>query len=574
MDLYFIHCPAFYDFRKDFNISGSGVAGVPTTSIFEMHPIGLISLTDTLQKHHYKVQIVNLALKMLKKKKFNLIKYIKKLKSDIYAFDLHWMIHAQGSIKIAELFKKYHPTSKIVFGGLTASYFYKELLKNYEFIDFIIRGDSAEYPLLRLVNNITFRCNFESIPNLVWRDGKRIRINDFSHVPNYIEYNGINFPKIYFRMFLDSKDIDPYSYLPTLYFLKKPVIPILFSKGCIYNCINCGGSQFASKLINNRNSIAKKPPKVVAQELINISQSFNFPIRIIGDLRICGRRYCDKLFEYLGNHRIDNPTTFEFFTPANKYYIEKISKHFNRVSIEISPESGNQEVRMFQGRPFSNKAIFDMIKKLNLLNEYIFIMWFQVGNALDSENSLKETIKFSKDAIKMDRNNIYPFISPLAPYIDPGSLAFEFPEKYGYKITRSNLRKQIEGFKRPIWKYYLNYETKNFNPEDIIKLSYKYVKLLEDIKYNYKLLSTEAYHESIQLLNFLERLTFAVDKIWLNKGREETNIFLERMNFDKTGLNVKSTLTQVLFPQLSLYDFYKNFIKFSAISLKNKLKKM
>jgi len=136
------------------------------------------------------------------------------------------------------------------------------------------------------------------------------------------------------------------------------------------------------------------------------------------------------------------------------------------------------------------------------------------------------------------------------------------------------LRKQIEGFKRPIWKYYLNYETKNFNPEDIIKLSYKYVKLLEDIKYNYKLLSTEAYHESIQLLNFLERLTFAVDKIWLNKGREETNIFLERMNFDKTGLNVKSTLTQVLFPQLSLYDFYKNFIKFSAISLKNKLKKM
>ncbi|MHA1440013.1 MAG: cobalamin-dependent protein [Promethearchaeota archaeon] len=553
-------------------ISGSGVAGIPTTSIFEMYPIGLISLADILQQNNYKVQIVNLALKMINKLRFNLIKYLKKIEADVYAFDLHWMIHAQGSIKIAEIIKKLHPNSSILFGGFTASYFYKEMMKNYPFIDFIIRGDSAEHPLLLLMNSIKFKNKYNIIPNLVWRDGNKIKINDFSHVPNDIEYNGINFPKIYFKMFLASYDIDFNSYLPTLYFLKKPVIPILFSKGCTYNCINCGGSQFANKIISNRTCLAKKSPKLVAQELLNISQSFNFPMRFIGDLRICGRRYCDKLFEYLGNYRIDNPITFEFFTPATKHYLKRIGKHFSRVSIEISPESGNQEVRMFQGRPFTNRGIFDMIKNFNLLNEYLFIMWFQVGNALDSENSLKETIKFSEDAIKLDPNNTHPFLSPLAPYIDPGSLAFEYPQKFSYKITRPNLKKQIEGFEQPLWKYYLNYETKNLNSDDIIQLTYKYVKMLEEIKVKYNLLSKETCEESLRLLSFLERLTMMVDKIWLKNGREEVNSFLRKMSFDKTGLKIKSKLTPVLFPELSLFHFLQSFIKFIGFSIKNKFK--
>jgi len=537
-----------------------------------MYPIGLISLAEILQKNNYKVQIVNLALKMINKKKFDLNKYLKKLDAMVFGFDLHWMIHAQGTIRIAEMIKKLKPNSKIVFGGFTASYFHKELIQNYPFIDFVIRGDSAEYPLLNLMDKIRFAKKFDKVPNLVWREDQKTRINQFSHVPNDIEYNGINFPKIYFKMFLNSHDIDPLSYLPTLYFLKKPVIPILFSKGCTYNCINCGGSQYANKIISNRTCIAKKPPKLVAQELLSISQSFNFPIRIIGDLRICGRRYCDELFQHLGKYRIDNPTTFEFFTPANKQYIDKIRKHFNRVSIEISPESGNQNVRMFQGRPFTNRGILDMIKNLNLLDEYLLLMWFQVGNALDSENSLNETLRFSEKAIKIAPKNVHPFLSPLAPYIDPGSLAFDFPERYGYNILYPSLKAQVSGFEQPIWKYYLNYETKHITRDNSVALSYKYIKLLEEIKFKYDLLTNEAYTESYQLLDFLERITIMADKIWQNKGREETNEFLKKMSFDKTGLNIKSKLTPVLFPEITKFEFFKSIIKFCSYTIQNRFK--
>ena len=59
---------------------------------------------------------------MINKRKFDLNKYIKKLDADVFGFDLHWMIHAQGSLKIAEKIKNAHPNSSLVFGGFTASY--------------------------------------------------------------------------------------------------------------------------------------------------------------------------------------------------------------------------------------------------------------------------------------------------------------------------------------------------------------------------------------------------------------------------------------------------------------------
>ncbi len=572
MDVYLLHCPFYYDFRKDYLISGSEGAGVPSTSFFEMYPIGLISLADALQNHNYKVQIVNLALKMVHRKKFNIEKYIKNLDSEIFAFDLHWMIHAQGTFKIAKLVKEHHPNSHTILGGFTASYFHKEIMEDYPFIDFIIRGDSTEYPLLKLINNLKTKRNLDTIPNLVWRNQNRIKINDLSYVPEDVKYNGINFLKVYSKMFLDSHDFDIFSYLPTLFFMKKPVIPIMFCKGCTYNCINCGGSSYSYKIINNRTKLAKKPPKVVAEEILNISQSFNFPIRFIGDLRICGKRYYNKIFDYLGNYKIENPTTFEFFTPANADYLKKINKHFNTVSIELSPETGNQKARIHQGRLFTNRGILDMIKKFNLLNDYVFIMWFQVGNALDSDETLKETVKFSEEAMKVDPNNIHPLISSLAPYIDPGSLAFDYPEKFGYKITRDTLKKQIEGFDQPIWKYYLNYETKFLNLDQIISLNYKYAKSFEKLRFKYDIITEERFNENIRILIFLENLNKIVDNLWKKRGREGVNALLSKMRYDKTGLKIKSKFTPELFPEIKMTEFFKNFIKFSSYTLKSKFK--
>ncbi|MGB9630260.1 MAG: TIGR04190 family B12-binding domain/radical SAM domain protein, partial [Thermodesulfobacteriota bacterium] len=75
-DLILLHPPTVYDFRTLPGIHGPISDVVPSTPIFEMYPIGFASLSEYLERHGLKVRIVNIALKMLKDKNFNVERFI------------------------------------------------------------------------------------------------------------------------------------------------------------------------------------------------------------------------------------------------------------------------------------------------------------------------------------------------------------------------------------------------------------------------------------------------------------------------------------------------------------------
>ena len=49
--------------------------------------------------------------------------------------------------------KRHHPDTPIIFGGFSATYYHEELIR-YPFVDFVIRGDSAEEPLRQLMAHL------------------------------------------------------------------------------------------------------------------------------------------------------------------------------------------------------------------------------------------------------------------------------------------------------------------------------------------------------------------------------------------------------------------------------------
>ena len=50
--------------------------------------------------------------------------------------------------------KRHHPDTPIIFGGFSSTYFHEELIR-YPFVDYVIRGDSAEEPLRQLMDHLT-----------------------------------------------------------------------------------------------------------------------------------------------------------------------------------------------------------------------------------------------------------------------------------------------------------------------------------------------------------------------------------------------------------------------------------
>lgn len=54
--------------------------------------------------------------------------------------------------------------------------------------------------------------------------------------------------------------------------------------------------------------------------------------------------------------------------------------------------------------------------------------------------------------------------------LDPGSLAFDYPEKHGYRIKFNNIEEYIKGMSLPSWHQWISYETRFLNRDAITQL--------------------------------------------------------------------------------------------------------
>ena len=156
---------------------------VPSTPIFEMYPLGFTTMAEYMERHGLKVRIVNLAVLMLNRPDFDVERAIREMDPVAFGIDLHWLPHAHGSVEIAKIVKKYHPNTPVLFGGLSASYFHEELA-TYPCVDYVVRGDSTEEPITRLLYAIKGKGSVADIPNVTWKtvDGSVV-VNPLDWVP-------------------------------------------------------------------------------------------------------------------------------------------------------------------------------------------------------------------------------------------------------------------------------------------------------------------------------------------------------------------------------------------------------
>jgi len=96
---------------------------IPSSPVFEMYPVGFATIASYLEERGYQVRIINLALRMMEDREFDVPAFLAKLKPRLFGIDLHWLPHAHGSLELAKILKELHPEIPVVFGGLSASYF-------------------------------------------------------------------------------------------------------------------------------------------------------------------------------------------------------------------------------------------------------------------------------------------------------------------------------------------------------------------------------------------------------------------------------------------------------------------
>ena len=523
-DFILLHPPSLYDFRKLPGIHGPISDVVPSTPIFEMYPIGFASLSEYLERHGIKVRIINVALKMLKDERLDVEQLIRKLKPVAFGLDLHWMAHVQGALALAEIIKRHHPQVPVILGGLSATYYHEEILRQYPFIDFVVRGDSTEKPVLQLLQAIKQKKGSELIPNLTWRDAQgNIRVNPLTVVPETLDDITIDYRHIMKKV---VRYADPTGYQPFVDWYTYPVTAVFTCRGCTYNCKTCGGSARTFRSMANRKRPAYRDPKLLAKDIFNIADHLNAPVMIIGDVFQPGEDYAFTFLRAMKEKPVSNHIAFEFFVPPTRHQLERIAESIPNFNIEISPESHDEEIRHAFGRPYDNPSLEQMIRDAIEFGCKRIDVFFMTGLPKQTAQSVLDTVDYCRSLLGQVQpyRKLLPFISPLAPFLDPGSIVFEEPEKYGYRLLYKTVEEHRKALLAPSWKYILNYETQWMTRDEIVYSTYEAGKRLNRLKVDLGLIDAKTAESVEQRIEMAVQMMKEIDRIVALSGLNEKDI--------------------------------------------------
>jgi B12-binding domain/radical SAM domain protein len=480
VDLLLLHAPSVYDFRKKAILYGPVSDMVPSSTVFEMYPLGFLTIASYLHDRGMRVRIVNLALRMMNSRRFDVPRFLAGQKPKAVGIDLHWLPHAHGALEVARIVKELHPGVPVIMGGLSSSYFHRELI-GYPQVDFVLRGDSTEPPLHQLLMALAGGAPLDRIPNLTWKDAAGIHVNPHTFVPMSLDYVDLR-PDLMIEMVLRYRDLE--STLPFNGWWSNPITTVFTVKGCAFECVTCGSSHTAcTHLTKRQKPVYRSPASLVAnmQAICRISQG---PIILVGDLLMAGPEHAADVLERLRKADLPNEIVFEFFALPPASFLRDIDRCARHWSMEFSPESHEQAVRDAQegesGYTTADmEAIISEAVRLRCTRIDIF---FMIGLPAQTTQSVRDTVEYCGHLFQLGDKRLSCFISPMGPFIDPGSRGFEEPERFGYRLFARTLEQHRRLLIQPTWEHILNYETKWMTRRELVDATYDAAERLNELK--------------------------------------------------------------------------------------------
>jgi B12-binding domain/radical SAM domain protein len=518
-DLLLLHAPSVYDFRKKAILYGPVSDMVPSSTVFEMYPLGFLTMASFLQDRGMSVRIVNLALRMMNNRRFDVPRFLARQKPKAVGIDLHWLPHAHGALEVARIAKELHPGVPVIMGGLSSSYFHRELI-GYSQVDYVLRGDSTEQPLHQLLLALKSGAPIDQIPNLTWKDAAGIHVNPLTFLPQSLDYADLR-PDRMVEMVIRYRDLE--SALPFNGWWNNPITAVFTVKGCAFECVTCGSSHSACTHLTKRQQPVYRSPESLVANMVAISRVICGPILLVGDLLMAGAEHAAKVLELISDANLPNEIVFEFFGLPPASFLQDIDRRVRHWSMEFSPESHSQAVRDAQEGEagYTTEEMESMIKEAVRLRCSRIDIFFMIGLPAQTLHSVRDTVEYCAHLFQLGDKRLSCFISPMGPFIDPGSRGFENPDQFGYRLFARTLEQHRQLLIQPTWERILNYETKWMTRRELVDATYDAAERLNALKIQHGRLSKRRGRGVARGISDARALRSRLDEA-LARGRETT----------------------------------------------------
>lgn len=299
------------------------------------------------------------------------------------------------------------------------------------------------------------------------------------------------------------------------------------------------------KRVLGRTKPAFRSPERVAQDIYDVQNYLDAPVFVVGDVRQHGESYAERFFRECKSLGIDNHVVLELFTPAPESYFQSANGTFDRYSIQFSPDSHEEKVRYALGRRFDNPSMEKSIRNALGNGCQRFDMFFMIGLPEQTPASALGSADFTRK-LYADNNNdgrLFVYTSPLAPFLDPGSFAFENPEKYGYRLFARTLEEHRLRLANPNWRDVLSYETVHMTRGQIVETSYEAADRLNQVRVEAGLMTEEELRARQERSQNARQLMTEVDQAMAVHDMEERRERLAYLKIKADEL-MESTICQ------------------------------
>ncbi len=408
-------------------------------------PVGLFGLADLLHRNGISTQIVHTGVEWIENHDFSLLDYVKEKAPRIVALDLHWHHQSFDVMEVAKSLKAAFPNLYVLLGGFTASFYHEEILKNFDGIDGIIRGE-AETPMLELAKAILEeKEDLFSIPNLTWRRKGRILINPLSYVASEEDLNVLsftNFPLLrnypayirYVGQPFHAKGLSKKGNF-WVYSLKSPIYHLTVGRGCPVQCTWCGGGLLSQKTITGREEVIFRRVDEVLRSIKEATAYGYETFHICFDPYPQDPRYFLDLFSRIRQEKVKAECIFESYGLPTVDLIKSFKETFPgpKSLIVLSPDVGSARIRkVHKGYAYPDSTLMECLDQLE--EHRVFCdLFFTLGVPFETEEDFNETIELQRK-IRGRYSNVRG-IRTFTLEMEPGSPWHLDPGTFGVKTS-------------------------------------------------------------------------------------------------------------------------------------------
>ncbi|NJD28541.1 MAG: TIGR04190 family B12-binding domain/radical SAM domain protein [Chloroflexi bacterium] len=495
-DLILVHPPSVLDFRARRQFRGPIAEVIPSSDQFDMFAVGLTSIAAYVATNGYRVRIVNVGRRMVAEPTYDPVGHLERLRSKVFGISLHWLPHAQGALAIARLLKRLHPDSLVLLGGLSATYYHEELIRD-PVVDFVLRGDSTEEPSRQLLSALRRGAPLGDVENLTWkgRGGSPV-VNPLSWSPSDID--AVELPA--YRYMLRAAALHGHlaDLLPYDGWWQEPLTVLINARGCVLECATCGGSASAYRRLCGRTSPAYRSADRLLSDLRTIRSFSRSPVFMVHDPRMGGESRAARFFDGLARERMPNELVLELFWPADEAFFRRLSGAVDRWSLQLTLDSHDEALRARNGKfGCTNEEIEATIGRAfeaGCRNIDVFLTIGVPGQTLESALAGAGFCERLLARFGSERR-LRVFAAPIAPFLDPGSRAFE-DAALGYRPLARTVADHERALLEPDWASSLTYHSDAMTRDEIVEATYGLTERINDLNLRFGL-SSQATHDAV-----------------------------------------------------------------------------